>query len=98
MVFYSGDTSSNPAEVNLVFSVKILIEKYKLIEKEAVVVAQLILRSLPTPEIQMVERVIDKLYLPSTVLNLYFKDEKEARNGLLNKKNKKEAGVVIAND
>ena len=89
MVFYSGDTSSNPAEVNLVFSVKILIEKYKLIEKEAVVVAQLILRSLPTPEIQMVERVIDKLYLPSTVLNLYFKDEKEARNGPLNKKNKK---------
>ena len=70
MVFYSGDTSSNPAEVNLVFSVKILIEKYKLIEKEAVVVAQLILRSLPTPEIQMVERVIDKLYLRHHLLCL----------------------------
>ena len=54
----------------------------------AVVVVQLVELSLPPPEISSSIPLIGKFYLPSTVLNLNWKDEnkeKEAENGPLGK-------------
>ena len=70
LALYSDDLSSNPADRLLFFS-KIVFEKNENKQKGAVVVEQLVERSLPIPVVRSSNPVISKIYIEhllSTVL------------------------------